>query len=112
VIAALLAALISQAQPAEEGASAPTIVVTGARAGRCQVRLADRSLSDRQLAAHAREWAALGTPVSVVHTPGAHYRCLARIAFRLQDRGVRLTHFVGTDEASGRPGADRRPPQP
>ena len=94
--------MISQAQPAETAAAAPTIVVTGARPRRCRVRLADRSLSDRQLAAHAREWAALGTPVSVVHSPGAHYRCLARIAFRLQDRGVRLTHYVGMDEAAGR----------
>jgi hypothetical protein len=95
--------MIAQVQPPEAAASAPTIVVTGARPGRCRARLADRSLTDRQLAAHAREWAALGTPVSVVHSPGAHYLCLARIAFRLQDRGVRLTHYVGMGERNEPP---------
>ena len=95
--AALLAALIAQPQAAEappEPAPEPTIVVTATRRGRCRVRLAERSLSDRQLASHAREWAALGTPVTVIRPAGAGYRCMARIAFRLRDQGVRLTRFV------------------
>jgi hypothetical protein len=79
------------APAAEEG---PAIVVTGTRRGRCRVRLAARDLSDRELSAHAREWAALGRPVRVIRPAGADYRCLARIAFRLQDQGVRLIHFV------------------
>ncbi|HYG30451.1 MAG TPA: hypothetical protein VD887_09570 [Allosphingosinicella sp.] len=99
----LLSAL--QAQPAappqaEEG---PAIVVTGTRRGRCRVRLAARTLSDRELAAHAREWAALGRPVRVIRPAGADYRCLARIAFRLQDRGVRLIHFVDPPEPPRQP---------
>ena len=91
MIAALLAAALLQAQPAEQ---APEIVVTGERRGPCRVRLADRSLSNRQLAAHAREWAALGRPVSVVRPAGASYRCLARIVLRLRSHGVRLVHFA------------------
>ena len=94
MIAALLAALIAQAQPADAAESGPMIVVTGTRRGRCRVRLADRALSDRQLAFHAREWASLGTPVTVIRPAGAGYRCMARIAFRLRDEGVLLTRFV------------------
>lgn len=99
----LLAAAALQAQapvspvspasaPAEEAGEA--IVVVGTRRGRCRLQLAGRALSDREFAAVSREWGALGRPVSVVHPAGADYRCLARIAFRLQDQGVRLVHFV------------------
>lgn len=97
----LLLLIAAQRQPdvavpdAEEG---PAIVVTGTRRGRCRMRLAGRDLSDRALAAHAQEWAVLGRPVRVIRPPGADYRCLARIAFRLQDRGVRLIHFVDPPE--------------
>ena len=101
MLEALLAALIAQARPAEAAAaepSEPAIVVTGTRRGRCRVRLADRALSDRQLAFHAREWAALGTPVTVIRPAGAGYRCMARIAFRLRDHGVLLTRFIDAPE--------------
>lgn len=100
MITVLLTALASQAPVAEPAAAETTIVVTGTRRGRCRVRLANRSLSNRKLASHAREWAALGTPVTVIRPPGAGYRCMARIAFRLRDHGVLLTHFVDAPEES------------
>ncbi|HEX8654027.1 MAG TPA: hypothetical protein VF693_02230 [Allosphingosinicella sp.] len=102
----LLLLIAAQAPPAaalpnaEEG---PAIVVTGTRRGRCRVRLAGRDVSDRALAAHAQEWAVLGRPVRVIRPPGADYRCLARIAFRLQDQGVRLIHFVDPPEPPQEP---------
>ena len=104
VIALTLAALVSQPRPpapapAPVAAPAPaqeeeTIVVTATRSGRCRLSLADRALSERQFEAHAGEWARLGRALRVVHPPNAPYSCLARIAFRLGRRGVRLVHFV------------------
>lgn len=92
MIEALLLLALAQAPP--DAAPEPAeIVVTALREGRCRVRLARRTLSDREFAAHAREWAALGRPVSVVRPAGATRRCLARIVFRLHDQGVRLVHF-------------------
>ncbi len=82
--------------PAPEPAE---IIVIGTRPGRCHIRLADRALSDRQFETHAGEWARLGRAIRVVHPAGTHYRCLARIAFRLHDHGVRLVHFVDQGEA-------------
>jgi hypothetical protein len=94
VIEALLLLAAAQAQPQPEAVPEPAeIIVTGLRKGRCRVRLARRSLSDREFEAHAREWAALGRPVSVVSPARATRRCLARIVFRLNDQGVRLVHF-------------------
>ena len=88
----LFAALASQPQPAVE--EPQEIVVTGTRLTGCRVQLADRTLSNRQLAARARQWAVQGKPVRVVHPAGAGYDCLARIAFRLNRYGVRLIQFV------------------
>lgn len=97
----LLAMTLSQAeanpQPASTEEAVEEIVVTGTRKGRCEVRLADRTLSTRQLAANARIWAAKGIPVRVVRPRGAGYDCMAKIAWSLGDHGVRLIHFVERD---------------
>lgn len=91
MIAALIAAFVTQA-----GVEAPPeeIVVTATRRGRCEVRLDDRTLTSRQLRASAQRWALQGTPLRVVRPRGAHYRCLAKIAFRLNEHGVTLIQFV------------------
>ena len=99
----LLIALHAQPAAAPLGEEGPAIVVTGTRRGRCRVRLAARNLSGREFDVHAREWAELGRPVRVVRPPGVDYRCLARIAFRLQDQGVRLIHFVDPPEPPQQP---------
>ena len=104
----MIAALFVTAALQVPAAREPVIVVTAGRRGRCRARLADRPLSARQLRALAREWAALGTPVSVVPPAGADYRCLARIAFRLRDRGVRVTHFVRDDDPAAAEAGDLR----
>lgn len=81
----LLAALTVQSEPDE-------IVVTAVK-DKCKVRLADRMLSDRDFDQRARLWAA-GRPVRVISPRGAGYKCLAKIAFRLQDKGVTLIEWV------------------
>lgn len=70
----------------------PAEVVVVARSRRCDVSVADRVLSDAEFNRRAAEWAA-GTPVRVVAPRGADYRCLAKIAFRLADRGVKKIIF-------------------
>ena len=83
----------------EGAADAETIVVTGTRVGGCRVRLADRTLTERQLAARAKEWAANGTPLRVIRPARADYHCLARIVWSLSKYGVTLFHFVEPSEA-------------
>lgn len=88
----VLALLMAQAVPAP--APPPTVeplveqeVVVTARRRSCQLSIADRVVGSREFRARAVEWRA-GTPVRVVVTDGADYRCLAKIAFRLRDYGV------------------------
>ena len=97
IAAFLFASLLAQAQPGEAQPAVEEpqeIVVTATRRGQCRVRLADRNLSQRQLAEHARRWASEGRAVRVVRPAGASYACMARIAFRLGEQGVRLIEFV------------------
>ncbi|MFN3943868.1 MAG: hypothetical protein ACK4K7_02915 [Allosphingosinicella sp.] len=98
-MAALMAMLLAAATPPGQAAQAAPaaveadeIVVRAVRR-RCQVEAANRVLSDREFDARAAEWAA-GRPVRVYAPLSSDYKCLARIAFRLNDRGVRLIHFV------------------
>ena len=90
IAATLMAAMAPQ--PAPPPAEADEIVVTAVRR-KCHVSLADRVLSDSEFSAHAEEWAK-GKPVRVAAPDSASYKCLAKIAFRLAERGVRLIEFV------------------
>ncbi|MDB5697666.1 MAG: hypothetical protein JWN69_470 [Alphaproteobacteria bacterium] len=98
---AMTQAPITAQAPVDE----PEIVVTASPKGKCRVQLTDQTLSDRQFAKNAGEWASLGTPVRVVTPTRADYKCLAKIVFRLNDRGVRLINFVDRP-----PSPDRSPP--
>ena len=91
MIAAILLALIATPVQAS-GPQADDIIVRAVR-HKCQVRIADRILSDPEFNAHAKEWAQ-GKPVRVIAPAHADYKCLAKIAFRLNDKGVRLIYFV------------------
>lgn len=86
-IFAMLAATAAQssAQPDE-------IVVSGTR-WKCHIEYADHAMSDREFDRRAAEWAK-GVPVRIVAPQSADYECLARIASRLGDRGVKLIEFV------------------
>ena len=63
------------------------------------MRLADRTLTERQLEANAKKWAAEKTPLRVVRPRGADYNCLAKIVWSLSKHGVKLFHFVRPSEA-------------
>ena len=97
---ALLLAIALASAPATAPPAAPAsveeqeIVVTATRKGKCRIQRADQTLSDRDFDKSAGEWASLGTPVRVVTPTRADYKCLAKIVFRLNDRGVRLIQFV------------------
>lgn len=85
--------------PAAEEGDEETIVVTASRRWGCRVRLADRTLTERQLEANAKKWAANKTPLRVIRPPGADYNCLAKIVWSLSKHGVKLFHFVRPSEA-------------
>lgn len=77
----------------EPDASATEVVVTARRRkAKCSVAIADRVISDGEFRARAAEWAA-GTPVRVVAPTSSDYQCLARIAFKLGDYGVKRIIF-------------------
>jgi len=97
VIAAILLAFIVTPAQANEP-QADDIVVRAVR-HKCEVRIADRILSDPEFNAHAKEWAQ-GKPVRVVAPAHADYKCLAKIAFRLNDKGVRRIYFVDPADAA------------
>lgn len=84
--------------PAQTSTPAEPEILIRAVRGKCRVQLADRLLSDRELAIRSTEWAALGVPVRVVAPAGRGYKCLARIAFRLNEKGVRLIHFIDRED--------------
>jgi hypothetical protein len=94
MLALATALLVAQPAPVRSAPEPATIVVTGSKPGKCRMRLADRALSERQFEAHVGEWARLGRAIRVVHPARTDQLCLARIAFRLHDRGVRVFHFV------------------
>jgi hypothetical protein len=106
LLAILLAAQATLPPPATP-APAPPVgddIVVVARAQKCGLRFADRDMSDAEFNHRAKDWAA-GVPVRVIARQNADTKCLAKIAFRLADRGVKLIQFVA-------PGDLDAPPQP
>ena len=94
MILAPLLALLIQAQPAPEG---DLIVVTAERR-KCSMKLANRVLSDPEFKAHLAEWR-VGRPLRVYAPAGASYKCLAKIVFKLNDKGVTNFRFVDHPDA-------------
>lgn len=100
--------LIAQTAPPAEPPSEPPaedIIVTAVRS-KCSVRLADKVLSNPEFDRRAKDWAA-GVPVRVIAPRSADYKCLAKIAFRLADHGVKRMTFV--DSPGGAPVAPVTP---
>lgn len=93
----LLLILLALAQQADE--PQPDEIVVRGYKSKCRIELAGKQLTDRQFDQRAELWAA-GRPVRVVTPPGRgqDYKCLARIAFRLQDKGVTLIEWVEADK--------------
>ncbi|TKD52839.1 hypothetical protein [Sphingomonas baiyangensis] len=84
--------LLALALPQQAEPTAEEIVVT-ARKGSCRTQWRGGALSGRQLDALAGDWAA-GIPVQVRAQRRADYKCLAKVAFRLADRGVTRVTFI------------------
>ena len=89
MIALLVAAAAGQAAAAD--------IVVVARKRRCDVAVADRVISSAEFNRRAAAWAA-GVPVRVHAPDNASRKCLARIVFRLADKGVRNVEFVEPGE--------------
>lgn len=109
MLIAMLLAL--QAQAADNAPQPDDIVVTATRDRKdCSVRFADHDMTDREFNERAKDWAG-GMPVRVIARTDADIKCLARIAFKLADRGVRRIQFVDPSGArSGPPPPDPTPP--
>ena len=96
----LLAALLQIAAEPVLPERAPDDIVVQAKRARCSVQLRGREMSKREFDAHVRDWAR-GAPVRVIAPDRASYRCLAKIMFKLSDKGVTAVEFV--DPANDRP---------
>jgi len=77
----------------QSNAPQPDDIVVRAVRHKCRIEIANRILSDPEFNARAKEWAQ-GVPVRVIAPAQADYKCLAKIAFRLNDKGVRLIYFI------------------
>jgi len=98
--AILLAFIVATGQASVPQAdNTPDDIIVQAVRKKCQVRIADRILSDPEFNAHAKEWAE-GKPVRVIAPANTDYKCLAKIAFRLNDKGVRRIYFVDPADAA------------
>lgn len=76
------------------------IVVVALPNRKCEVRLADKILSDADFHARARRWAA-GEPARVFLSKGSNLQCRVKIVRQLEDWGVRLVEFVDPSAPDG-----------
>jgi hypothetical protein len=95
----LAAAFLSlvEAPPAPRAAPAEEVITVTATRRKCRLSIADRILSDREFKARAADWAA-GTPLTVVFPPGASYKCMAKVLFRLSRHGVHTFRLLDEGE--------------
>lgn len=64
-----------------------------AKKRRCDLSVAGRIIADPEFRARSSEWR-VGHPVRVLVPASARVTCLAKIMFRLADRGVTQAEFV------------------
>jgi len=81
----ILAILLQAAEASEE------VVVVGRRS--CDLSIAGRAISDKALDRYAAEWRA-GRGVTILVPAELRTKCLAKVMFRLQDRGVTQAEFL------------------
>jgi len=78
-----------------QAASVDDIVVVGRRS--CDLSIAGRAISGGELDRQAVEWRA-GRTVQIVVPASLRTRCLAKVMFRLADRGVATAEFIDAPE--------------
>lgn len=76
-----------------QGSNVPGEIVVVAKPQKCDLAIGGRTMRDANFKRHAGEWAA-GRPVRVVVPHAARTQCLAKIMFKLHDRGVTRAEFV------------------
>ncbi len=96
--------LLLQVNGAVSRAIADEILVV-AKPRKCDLSVAGRTMRDPEFKVRAAEWAA-GRPVRVVVPIDARTKCLAKIMFRLHDKGVTRAEFV--DAPTTMDGGDKR----
>jgi hypothetical protein len=103
-IAVALLLTVGQATAPDGSATTTEDIVVVARPGKdsCEVRYADKTMTDAELRAHTRAWQQ-GTPVRVMARSNADLSCLKKIAFKLAAQGVKRMEFV---DPRGRPAPD------
>ncbi len=112
----LLASLLQAVAPAPAtvAPAADEIVVTAKR-DKCFVAYANHQVTDSQLDALSRNWAA-GTPVKVIEPRGASIRCEFHIMQYLNKHGVHMAQFVyrveDQDDAPDAPATVQTTPPP
>lgn len=77
-------------------------IVVVARKQKCSVKFADRDMSDAEFKRRSADWAA-GKPVRVIARDSTDMKCLAKIAFKLADRGVTRIEFVEPKDLAASP---------
>jgi hypothetical protein len=92
LIALLLLGLAQAATPPSDE-HVDEIVVTAISKTKCRIRFADRDMNNDELRRRSTEWAA-GKPLRVVARASTDIKCLAKIAFKLADRGVTRIQFI------------------
>ncbi len=110
LLTTVLALLLSSNDPSSE---IPREIIVVAKSRTCVVSSAGRTLRNADFKHYAAEWAA-GRPVRIVVPRAARTRCLAKIMFKLHDRGVTQAEFVDmpastTASATGAPIAETIP---
>lgn len=100
---ALIAGAYFQETPSEPGPD--DVVVTARRNNKCELRLADKLLSDSEFRERAKAWAA-GTPARVFLRNEASVHCRLKIVEQLAKWNVRMVEFV---DPAGRPAPYERP---
>lgn len=88
----LVLALQATTPPQDNAPAADDIIITATR-DTCNLRFADKTMTDAQFDARAEEWKA-GTPVRLVLRSNADFPCVRKIAKRLFDKGVTRIEFV------------------
>lgn len=103
----VLTALLQFGSNASRSMADEILVVAKPR--KCDLSVAGRTLRSPEFKARAVEWAA-GRPVRVVVPTDARARCLAKIMFRLHDKGVTRAEFVteSVDPPATMDGAGKR----
>lgn len=88
----IIALILFQAiSPQTDAGPGEDIVVVGKK--NCDLSAAGKAISGKALDARAAEWRA-GRPVVVAVPASLRTKCLAKVMFRLQDRGVTQAVFV------------------